>query len=98
MNKDNAEVFALLNSSSKANLVSQGYASELPLKIKDTLWRLAIINKHQINTQKMVITRFEAINSLDHTQYFEETFLIANVLQPVVLGILFLKLENLDVS
>lgn len=98
LNKGNKEVLALLDSGSEANLISQGYASELPLKIMDTSWGLATINKQQISIQGMVIAGFEVTDSLDHTRYFEETFLIADIPQPVVLGMPFLKLGNPDVS
>ena len=46
----------------------------------------------------MIIARFESINSKDRTQWFEETFLIAHIPQPMVLDMPFLKLRNLDVS
>ena len=49
LNKCNKEVLALINSRSEANLISQGYSMQLPLKILDTLWDLATINKSQIS-------------------------------------------------
>ena len=98
LNKGNEEVLALLDSGSEANLISRGYASQLPLKIMDTSWGLATINKQQISTQGMVIAGFEITDSLNHTRYFEETFLIADIPQPVILGMPFLKLGDSDVS
>ena len=64
----------------------------------DTSWGLATINKQQISTQGMVIAGFEITDSRDRTRWFEETFLIADIPQPVVLGMPFLKLGNPDVS
>lgn len=91
-------MLALLDSGSEANLISQAYAAQLPLKILDTSWGLATINKQQISTQGMVIAGFEITDSADRTRYFEETFLIADIPQPVVLGMPFLKLGNPDIS
>ncbi len=48
LNKGNEEVLALIDSGSEANLISRGYAAQLPLKIFDTSWGLATINKQQI--------------------------------------------------
>ena len=46
----------------------------------------------------MVIVCFKITNSVDYTQWFEKTFLIADILQPVVLSMPFLKLRNSDFS
>ena len=46
----------------------------------------------------MIVAGFEITNSKDRTQWFEETFFIADIPQLLVLGITFLKLENLNVS
>lgn len=46
----------------------------------------------------MFFVKFEIMDSLNHTQYFEKIFFIANISQPVILGIPFLKLGNPDVS
>ena len=96
LNKGNEEVSALLDSGSEANLISRAYAAQLPLKIMDTSWGLAAINKQQIRTQGMVIAGFEISDSADRTRWFEETILIADIPQPVVLGMPFLKLGNPD--
>ncbi len=64
----------------------------------DISWCLATINKQQISTQAMVIAGFEIINSADRTRWFEETFLIADIPQLVVLDMPFLKLGNPDVN
>ena len=97
LNPGNEEVPALLDSGSKANLISPAYIVQLPIKIIDTSWGLVNINKQQISTQGMVISGFEITNSRDRTHYLEKTFVIANILQPVVLGILFRKLGDLNV-
>lgn len=46
----------------------------------------------------MVIAEFEIIDSRDRTLYFEEIFLIANIPQPIILDIPFLKLGNPDIG
>ena len=38
LNKGHEEVSALIDSGSEANLISRGYAAQLPLKILDTSW------------------------------------------------------------
>lgn len=91
LSKGNEEVLALLDSGNEANFISGGYAVQLPLKIMDTSWGLATINKQQISTQGIT-------DSLNHTRYFEETFLIADRPQPVVLGMPFLKRGNPDIN
>lgn len=45
LNKGNEEVFVLFDLCNKTNLICQVYATQLPLKIWDTLLRLATINK-----------------------------------------------------
>ena len=98
LNQGNEEVPALLDLGSEANLISQAYVVQLPDKIMDTSWGLATINKQQISTQGMVIAGFEITGSRDRTRYFEKTFLIVDILQPVVLGMSFLNLRDPDVS
>ncbi len=46
LHKGNEKVLALIDSGSEANLISRGYAEQLLLKILDTSWGLATINKH----------------------------------------------------
>ncbi len=67
LNQSNEEVSTLLDSGSEANLISRAYAAQLPLKIMDTSWGLAIINKQQISTQDMIIAGFEITDSADRT-------------------------------
>lgn len=98
LNQGNEEVPALLDSDSEANLISWAYAAQLPVEIVDTFWGLATINKQQISTQGMIIAGFEITDSRDCTRWFEETFLITDMPQFVVLGMPFLKLGNPDVS
>lgn len=59
---------------------------------------LAIINNQQICIQKVVIASFEITNSADRSCYLEETFLISDISQSVVLDMSFLKLDNPNVS
>ena len=68
LNESNEEVYALLDSGSWANLISRGYAAQLPLKILDTSCRMANINKQQIQSQRMAIVCFEITDSVDRSQ------------------------------
>lgn len=45
----------------------------------------------------MIITGFEIIDSTDRTYWFEETFLITDIPQRIVLSMPFLKLDNPDI-
>ena len=63
INKGNEEVSVLIDSGSEANLISRGYEAQLPLKILDTLYGLATINKQQINTKEIVIAGFAISDS-----------------------------------
>ncbi len=71
---------------------------QLSFKILDISWGLAIINKQQISIQRIVIAGFKIFDSTSRTRWLEETFLIPEIPQQVVLCIFFLKLENLDIS
>lgn len=46
----------------------------------------------------MIIARFEISDSAGRTQWFEETFLIEDIPQPVFLDMIFLEIENPNVS
>ncbi len=98
LNKANAKVSALIDCGNEANLISRGYMVQLRLKILNTSWDLATINKQQISIQGMVIAGLEINDSTGQTRWFEKTFLIEDILQPIVLGMPFLKLGNPDVS
>lgn len=58
LNEGNEKVSTLLDSGSEANFISRAYVTQLPLKILDTSWGLATINKQQISIQGMVIAGF----------------------------------------
>ena len=45
----------------------------------------------------MVIAAFQVANKLSHSQFFQETFLSANISIKVVLGMQFFILSNIDV-
>ena len=46
----------------------------------------------------MVIAMFQVVDKLGRSQFFQETFLLANISMEVVLGMLFLILKNADVQ
>ena len=68
LNEGNEEVSALLDSGSEANLISRAYAAQLSLKILDTSWSLATINKQQIKPQGMAIAGFGITDSEDRSR------------------------------
>lgn len=42
----------------------------------------------------MIIIGFQISDIVGHTHWFEKAFFIADILQPLLLGMLFLKLGN----
>ncbi len=86
LNKGNQEVSALTDFRIEANLIYRAYLPQLPLKILYTSWGLATINKEQISIHGIVIAYFKISDSTGRTRWFEENFLIADIPQPVVLG------------
>ena len=74
LNKVNEEVSTLIDSGSETKLISWGYTTQLPLKILDTSWDLATINKQQISTQGIVIAGFGISDSAGQTRWFERLF------------------------
>ena len=45
----------------------------------------------------MVVASFQVVNKLDCSQFFQETFLLANISIEVVIGMPLLTLSNADV-
>ena len=67
------------------------------VKILDNLCSLTIINIQLISKQKMIIASWKISDCTISNQWFDEIFLIADIQQPAVLDMIFLRLGNPDV-
>ena len=96
-NKDN-NVLALLNSRSKVNAMTPAYAAHLVLKMRVTNIHAQKIDRSSPATYHIVIATFQVIDKLSYAQFFQETFLLANISIEVVLSMSFLTFSNANVQ
>lgn len=96
--KDIAEVKALLNFGNETNAIMPAYATKINLKVRLINIGAQKIDGFILNTFRMVLTNFQMKDKLSEAQYFQETFLFADINLDVVLKMLFLALSNADVS
>ena len=92
------QVRALLNSGSEVNAMNPDYAWKLGLKIQKTNIGAQKIDGSALETFGMVIADFQVEDKASRPRFFQETFLVANTKFEVILGMLFLKISNADVS
>ena len=97
-NTDKAPVQALINSGSKVNAVHPSFFKQLGLPIRPKDVGDQKIDGTKLDTHGMLVAVFSLVNKANRVNFFEETFLVANVSPKVVLGILFLTLSNADVD
>ena len=90
------QVKALLNSSSKVNTISSGYAKKLKLKVWQTNVKAQKINDSVLKTFEIVITDFQIENKANRPRFFPKIFLVANIKFEIILGMFFLKFNNAD--
>ena len=96
--KDTVGVRALIDSSSEINAMSPAYASKLSLKIYHTNVGAQKIDGSTLETFGMILASFQVEDKLGRIQFFQETFLLANISVEVVLGMLFLIFRNANVQ
>ena len=92
------QVQALIDSGSKVNAMAPAYASKLGLKVYPTNVGAQKIDGSTLETFGMVLASFQVEDKLRRARFFQETFLLANISAEVVLGMLFLTLNNADVQ
>ena len=92
------QVRALLNSGSEVNAMNPDYAWKLGLKIWRTNVRAQKIDGSALETFEMVIADFQVEDKASRPWFFQETFLVADTKFKVILGMLFLKISNADMS
>ena len=92
------DVLALLNSGNKVNAMTPADMAHLSLQVRVTDISVQKTDKSSLPTYSMVIATFQVVNKLGRSQFFQETFLPADISMKVVLGMPFLILNNTDVK
>lgn len=88
---------ALINSGSKVNAMTPGYALKLGLKTRPTNVGAQKINASSLKTFRRVLANFQIEDKLGQARYFQKAFLLADVGVEVVLGMPFLILSNANI-
>ena len=96
--KSKVQVQALIDSGSKVNAMTLGYASKLGLKICLTNVGAQKIDGSTLKMFGMVLASFQVENTLGRVRFFQETFLLADLSIEVVLRMAFLILSNADIK
>ena len=96
--KDSAGVRALLDLGSEVNAMTPTFALKLGLKVCFTDVGAQKIDRSTFQTFGMVLASFQVEDKLGWARFFQELFLLADITVEVVLGMLFLILNNADVS
>ena len=89
---------AMLNSGSKINTMNPNFVRKLSFKV----WKINVgaqkIDGFALETFGIVIADFQVKNKVGRPRFFQEIFLVASIKFEVILGMLFLKLSNADMS
>ncbi len=88
----------LLDSRSKVNAISQAFSQQLGLKICKTNIRVQNIDGTTLETYKIVVSIFSMSDKNSRKRFFEESFLLADIKQDIVFGMLFLTMSNTNVD
>ena len=88
----------MLDSGSKVNITTPAYTAHLGLKVRLTDVDMQKIDGSSLATYNIVIATFQVVNKLDCSQFFQKTFLLANISMKVVLYMTFPILSNADVQ
>ena len=92
------QIRVLLDSDSKVNAMSPIYAEKLGLKTWTSNVGAQKIDGSTLETFGMVIADFQVEDKGNRPRFFQKTFLVANTLFEVVLGMPFLKISNANVA
>ena len=77
--------------------MTPAYAKQLGLRSRKVDVEAQKINGLSLNIFKMVIAGFQVIHKLGRARFFQKTFLLANTIMKVVLGMFFLTFSNADI-
>lgn len=93
----NREVGALINSVSKVNAITHAFAARFDFSPQSIDINLQKIDGSALKTYGIVITGFSIKDKSDRIRFFKETYLLADTIMKVVLGMFFLTLNSVDV-
>ena len=88
----------MLDSGNKINAINPTFARKLGLQIQKTNVGAQKIDSSALKTFGIVIADFQVEDKVSKPRFVEETFLVADTKFEVILGMLFLKLRNADVT
>ena len=96
--KSEVQVQALLDSGSKVNAMTPGYALKLGLKVRPTNVGTQKIDGSILETFEIVLASFQVEDVLEKARFFQEAFLLADLNIEVVLRMPFLTLSNINIQ
>ena len=91
------DVLALFDIEKKINVMTSAYTVQPGLKGQRINISAQKNNRFSLKSYKIVIAKFQILDKLGCSCFFQETFLLANICIKMVLGIFFLILSNIDV-
>ena len=88
----------LFDLGSEVNTIHPTLARKLGLPIKPTDVGIQKIDGTMLDTFEMVVWAFSVTDKANQVEFFEETFLVANVSLEVVFGMFFFTLSGTDID
>ena len=88
----------MIDSSSKINAMTPAYVSKLGLQARNTNVGAQKIDGSIFQMFGIVLVDFQVEDKLKKAQFFQETFLLADIGTEVVLDMLFFSFSNADVQ
>ncbi len=88
----------MLDSKSKVNAISQVFAYQLGFKIWKNNVRAQKIDGTTLETYGMIVSTFSMSDKDGKKRFFKKSFLLVDFKPDIVLGILFLKMSNIDIN
>ena len=87
----------MIDSSSEVNAITPTYISKLGFKVHFTDVEAQKIDDSNLKTFGMILASFQMVNKLEKAQFFQETFLLADINLKIVLSILFFTFSHADI-
>ena len=92
------DILVMLESGREVNAMTPDYVAHLGFKLRVTDIGAQKIDESSLATYGMVIAAFQVVDKLGCSRFFQETFFTADISIEVVLGMLFLNINNTDVQ
>ena len=93
-----AQVQALIDRGSEVNAIHPTFAKQLGLPISPIDIEAQKIDGTTLGTHRMVVAPFSVVDKANQVRFFKKTFLMANVISKVCLGMFFLTLSGVDID